>query len=251
MNKTLEAFKEWMRFNPPSSLSPDGWHSFREEFLEKAPIRYWCTYTYKRKLAAVRAWYHRCLSWVVVRTIKKDHIVNTGLGYGHHDLETRFLHSAFQVFVEYVETEFPTRYYYGKPERKLHWPRSITAQFNRRQPTEAMNYLAWLYTLDDPLKPHHENDAISADVARELTELYKWWTIVRPARKKVDIGTYDRQGVLGPLATMSTKFDKDAPDYVAFRNRIAESQDQYIKWADEDDAMLTRLINIRRNIHMV
>ena len=252
MKKYYARFNAWMDFNPPGALTSKGWRLFRDEFKEKAPIRFWITHTFRYKVTLPVKWkIERVTDWVRYRTVDKFHVLNTGLPPGYADKDTLMLNVNFNLLKDFVEVELAWRERcWGEGEKedlnfvqKWVWCGRKISPY--RNPALGIKRLTWEATLDDPALPPCEQSPEQARSAREQLELYNWW-INRPLRKKINCGTYSEQGKdMGPL---DDDFDKDAEDYKAYQEKMELSQEQELQWREEDTEMLLRLVKIRETL---
>ena len=171
-----------MKWNPPGSMSYHSWTSFREEFKEKAPVRYWFRHTLRslvRRKIVVK--YNNMKYWVRYRTYDKYHIVKTGLKPSYYEKDYILLHSNFNLLKEYVEVDLSWKEYTCSSEhlKDANWKRKHIPFYNLfttyRRPDLGIQRLEWEATLDDPSLPLHERSPNQAVAAREILELYRWW----------------------------------------------------------------------------
>jgi hypothetical protein len=236
-----------MRYNPPGALSSRGWKLFDDEFKSVAPIRHWIDHDFKRLFVYPIKWaYEEISAWLLYRTFDRYHIVNTGLAPGYHELDFRMLHANFNMLKDFVEVQQAKREYWGGDSKKtwceLHMPfYEIVYPF--RRPDLGIKHLEWGATLDDPTLPIYEQSPAQAKYAREMLALYKWWTETRPNR--VEVVVRYPSGNLFDIFDPAFQLTKT---YKTYRADLNKSSKQEEKWHKEDDAMLVRLIKIRRGL---
>lgn len=242
-------FKEWMKFNPPYALGMKGWGEFDARFKKEAPIRHFLVKTAPDSIRPLKWRWERSVSWLRFRVVRY-HIVDTGLTPDYYETEELILNANFNLLKNFVEVQKGWMYAIcHSDEIKLDWKerwipfyRQIT--FSRAD--LGIKYLEWEATLDseelDPMKrnPHQ------AIKAREVLELYRWWTEIRPNRKEVDHVEYDDQGLYG--GCLNEDFDKDAVDWQASQKAYNYQEQQEEDWDTEDTDMLIRLIKIRKEL---
>lgn len=249
MAKIFHKFRRWLNYNPPGALSARGWRSFNVYFKEKAPIRYFLTHTaWDTVYLPIAIKFDNVVDWIRYRTVDRYHIVRTGLEPGYQSVNSVILHSSFNILKDYVELGLGRRMMYTSdgyvPSFSEKYIPFYDRIFKRRYVSHGMKYLDWAATLDDPSLPVSQRSDQQAIDAREIRELYLWWTKIRPARKLHDVPLYSDQG-LGMLSSLDTDFDHSAPDYVE-SSRIHRLNDQLeSEWESEDTGMLIRLVKIR------
>jgi hypothetical protein len=251
--KLRNRIKNWVDWNPPTSLSTKGWRYFKKDFKETAPIRYWFKHSLQRKyILPVKYKYNAMKEWIRFRTHDKYHIINTGLSPDYYDIRTIMLHGNFNLLKDFVEVEQAWHHYCWSDNRQCaswfekHIP-FYRVFYKFRSAEMGVEYLNWAATLDDPTIPVHERSEDQAQSAIEILHLYRWWTVVRPGRKVVVTSDYNDQG-LGILGALDTDFDRTADDYVRHQDAMAEKEIVEADWDAEDTEMLIRLMKIRRKL---
>jgi len=246
-------FKSWMGYNPPGSMTSKGWRLFGDEFKRVAPIRYWFSREFPHLFVYPVTWkYKRVRDWIRYRTYDKYHVINTGLAPSYYGVDTQMLHANFNMLKDFVEVEQAIcSYWWSDDSKKASWCEKhmpfYRAFYPFRRPDLGIRHFEWASKLDDPRLPPHEQSVAQAVAAREILVLYKWWTEDRPNRKEYDVPDYESQG-MGILGCLDDDFDKDAPDYVAHTEAMHKNSTIEEDWAEEDDAMLIRLMKIRRHL---
>lgn len=178
--------------------------------------------------------------WIAFRTYDKYHVVKTDLEPGYYDIDTRILHSNFTLLVDFVEIEKASlQYFFSSYKEEKNKSRVSFDKLTKEQKKElGLQHLNWEIENDEEFFP--EQQKVSA---KEVKELYLWWTETRPSR----IDPYDkyeeeRDKFSGSILNMDGKNKKKM---LALYKKIGKLEDQYEK---EDDAMLIRLMNVRRNL---
>jgi hypothetical protein len=126
---------------------------------------------------------------------------------GWHDRDEIMLHAVFQILVDFVELE--------KPGEIVDWNADDT---HKR---------AW----------------------REICELYKWWKTKRPARKsplddkRLKVPSIIFEDV--PGSDCKKMVEPDKKKYASYYKALEKEQQQEIKFHEEDQQNLHRLIEIR------
>lgn len=242
-----------MAYQPPYALSSKGWSSFRKEFKQKAPIRYWIHYDFRKKITLPIKWKYREISnWFRYRTVDRYHILNTGLEPGYYEIDTRMLNVNFNMLKDFVEVELAWRTLLNnieyRNEVKNFWMylKLPFVHYWFRSPEHGLRYLEWETTLDDPALPLMERCEAQAVNAREVIALYIWWVKDRPTRKEVPYAPLPRDEDCDD--DIFGGFDHSTEEYKAFAKSCDERQAQSEIWDKEDDEMLFRLIKIRKNL---
>ncbi len=256
MKKLKDRFSHWLNYSPPGALSSKGWRLFKDEFQEKAPIRFWFSNTaYRAYVLPIKWKYETACNWMRYRTFDQYHKLHTGLPPGYHGPEKQMMHVSFNILKDFVECELSQNSYMWSPEfeqERTWWSKHMPFyyQFRRwfnpfRSREWAFKYFDWATGLDDPaLLPdqYSKNQAISA---REIRDLYVWWVDTVPSRKLHERTEYSNQG-LGDLGMLDSDFNREEKDFKEYK-RIAKLNSELAKeWADEDDEMLVRLVKVRR-----
>jgi hypothetical protein len=255
IRKKFAKFRSWLNFYPPGALSSKGWRLFRREFKQKAPIRYWLTNDFRRSVTLPIKWKKDAvLDWIRYRTYDRYHIVNTGLKPSYYDVSHQILHVNFNLLKDFVEVEQAWRTWCWSDERRedksinRFWPFSFFFRHKFRRPDIGLEHLRWAATLDDPALPPHERCDHQAVAAREIMALYDWWVNKRPARKEIELPSYNDQGMDDILACFDDDFDRNAEDFKAHREAMDRQNELEEEWKKEDEEMLIRLIKIRESL---
>jgi hypothetical protein len=258
--KYLKRFKNWMDYNPPGALSSKGWRLFRQEYRQKAPIRFWIMHDLRRRTVLPVKWkYEAIRDWIRYRTYDKYHIVKTELKPNYYDKRTIMLHVNFDMLKDFVEGELAWRSWCfedsDRREKLSFWKRKLPLgyKWSFRDPVRGMKHLEWEATLDDPSLPPHEQSPGQAIAAREKIALYKWWVETRPARVEIEllsprkkVANDDDEDSL--LDIFDTDYDRTTEEYKAYIESIEKRNEQDEQWDNEDEAMLIRLMKIRKTL---
>ena len=177
--------------------------------------------------------------WIAFRTYDKYHVVKTDLEPGYYDIDTRILHSNFTLLVDFVEIEKASLQYVFSSEEEKNKSRVSFDKLTKEPKKElGLQYLNWEIENDEEFFPKQQKVS-----AKEIKNLYLWWTEVRPSR----IDPYDKyEEELDELSgSLNNMPEKNKKKLINLYKKIAKLEDQYEK---EDDAMLIRLMNVRRNL---
>lgn len=187
---------------------------------------------------------HTCkykLDWLRYRTVHKYHIIDTKLAPGYHDSDTLIMHSVFSILVDYVEIEKAWMHHTFSADlySTLSWFKKIRHLGNFRSAEYGVAYLNWEIA---------DTDESQSKSAKEILDLYIWWTVTRPQRADpYVISGYDDTFI----NTMDDMF-KDGISSLTYKNRmikltpvfnkVRKIEEQYDK---EDEKMMIRLIKLR------
>jgi len=172
----------------PTALEWDAWDQWHEGAKHKHPIRYWIAETGLQKLQDIVYWIPEKIDalvyWVYTRWQRPAHVlrahkehIKPGTGWDFCD---RLLPCIMSELVDFVEID--------KALDQVRWDVESRTKYNTswwmfkwphirgwRCPQAGLDYLDWEIALGDesPDQSH---------AARELKELYLWWTEARPNR---------------------------------------------------------------------
>jgi hypothetical protein len=249
----------------PRALAWGGWAKWDNELKSRRPVAYFATET-------LPDWLEKPAQWIIDpiynlsyylrnRFVRQTHLVHTDLEQGvWHEYETRILHGMFTELVDFVEVEqaWHTCVWDDKARAKYNmpWWRDNWLVYWRewRCPAAGIDYLKWCMTLDDPALPVQDRNPSQAEHAREVLTLYTWWKDIRATRPD----EYTEAGFTEFNDRMAAKygrmdFDPDDKQLTAQERRektaiyhrvheIEEARHQ------EDEAMMIRLVKIRRGL---
>lgn len=256
MKKLKERFSHWMNYSPPGALSSKGWRLFKDEFRERAPIRFWFTNTAYRAYVLPVKWKSEAIrKWFRYRTYDKYHKLDTGLPPGYYSVDMQMMHVNFNLLKNFVECELAWNTYAWSDDAKeeentiwRHLPfyrvfRQIFRPFRSRE--WAFKYFEWASKLDDPSLPPAERSDHQAQAAREIRDLYIWWVDTVPARKMHERPRFSDQG-LGDMSMLDDDFDDEAPDFKSFKEIGKLNEALREQWEKEDEEMFIRLVKVRK-----
>lgn len=182
----------------------------------------------------------------------------------------------FKLLVDYVETDLAV-HCFDSPKNLKEWlwyylPYPLNYFFPLRCKNRGLQKLQW----DKSVPAHNEVDESGnvvnygcpnqAKVAREIEELYLWWTERRPARRdpmvesgltdfyqyhRAEYGNVLNQGERTPEGHWRMYRAEEymsAEDAEEYRNLQKSSWDIEERQDQEDEDMLIRLIKIRKNL---
>jgi hypothetical protein len=246
----------------PYALSGKDWKAWDAEAKRKHPIRYWIAEEAFDKI-------QKFLNWPIDKLYNiKYHIVNRWIDESHalvahpkhikrgkwRDLDSRILICLFDELVDFVEIEKAYSNYRWSEEKQkgMKWWQVGRWRTRTWRSAEAgLNHLEWEMTLTDEEwleedKKHEAKPTVQAENAKEIIELYKWWTEVYPNRP-------EPMKVSGWSAYCDSKSDgifdifekDDGVDTGPMLDKIREMEKAY---EEEDTQMLIRLIKIRGSL---
>jgi hypothetical protein len=151
--------------------------------------------------------------WFLYRLTRKHryHIVRTGLPPGYYDEDTRMLHACMACLCRYIEAS-------GGADSLDAWSAELRAMSVR----------------SEKFPGEHEHNVRQAARQEEAVAIYRWWTIGKPEDEKRQeelLGVWgESHGTLG---------------YEERRETLSAIE---VKIAEDEQAMLRRLIDIRPSL---
>jgi len=176
------------------------------------------------------------------------------------DVGNRFLPCLFKELVDFVEVEQAWHYVMWNDEERVKynvpWYRSGWLRWRTwRCPEAGLAYLNWASTLtnkDFIQEGEKEEPTYQATAAKEIIELYTWWTKVyrnRPDPYEASGWTaYCEESRAANGGRLSWGGDKSPELEKASRQALDELQKIEKSYEDEDEAMMVRLIKIRQSL---
>lgn len=263
---TCSTFADWVRGTPkPGAETSKGWKEWTKKAKAAHPFRYWLADDALRTLQTIVFWPVDKLNdvryYINNRFISRSHALTAhsrDIRPGDWcDVGSRFLPCLFNELVNFVEIETAwnhcmwsdeARTKYMVPWYRKGWLRLRTW----RSPAAGMDHLIWASGLvDDYDKPTQQ--AISA---KEIIDLYVWWTAIRPGR----VDPYDASGWSEICAKRRDK-NKDDDDLDIFMSNDETPEEQLLskqaldksreieqQYEQEDEDMMIRLIKIRQGL---
>ncbi len=214
-----------------------GWDNFRKYHKKHNPIRYFLNHDFE----SVFIWpwsmpLERAIEWVRYRTIRRYHVVNTGMEPGYADVTERMLHVNFNMLKDFIEKEKGSMWQYHEASSKYD-----------KQP--GVSHLIWEIGLD---ADNSINNQQSAN-ALEQYELYNWWTNIRPFRvDSFETPEHNAYWKLRNDIYGSDCFfceDKDTPELKKAQKATYELSGTLDKqYSKEDEDNLIRLMKIRQSL---
>ena len=265
-------FADWLRGTAKlSAATSRDWRLWRESARASHPIRYWIVEEGLDYLQNIWMWipdrindvrYYINNRWVTRSHALTAHARDIRPG-AWCDVGNRFLPCLFNELVNFVEVETAwhhvmwdeaARERFAVPWYRRSWLRWRTW----RSPEAGLAHLEWASGLKldshmgvDPGHPEYGQPTHQALAAREILELYHWWTRERPQRPDV----YDESGWTEYCELRRERgadfLDlEDKTEEEAEMGRVALERSQTIEKAyeQEDEAMMIRLIRVRDHL---
>ena len=268
---TISKFAGWIRGTPsPGALTSEGWDAWHEKAGKLHPVRYWIAeegldyaqkivYYIPDKLNDIR--YYINNRWVshIHRLNAHPRDIRPG---SWSDVGNRFLPCLFNELVDFVEIEQAWHHCMWSDEAKtkfnVPWWRSGWLRWRTwRCPEAGLEYLRWAETLTNEEfleegKKHLAEPTYQANAAKEIIELYTWWTVTY--RNRPD--PYDASGWTAACEAsrianggrLSFSSDKDPVLKKASDKAHKLLQKIEKDYAKEEEAMMIRLIKIRESL---
>ena len=264
-------FADWIRGTPKKgALTSDGWAEWEDEAKRYHPVRYWLAeeglgyiqdfVTWPvRKLYDIK--YYINNRWVSRTHSLTAHVRDIRPG-AWCDVGNRFLPCLFNELVDFVEIESAWSHiaWGSKEDRAKYNPPFWASGWFRwrtwRCPQAGIDHLDWAMTLTntdwcEPDHPEYGKPTGQALRAKELKELYTWWTVIRPARPDA----YEVSGWTDYCEKARELNDgrlfggKSTPELKKLSDKshklLQKIEDSYEK---EDEAMMIRLIKARDSL---
>jgi hypothetical protein len=263
-------FADWIRGTPKrGALTADGWAEWEDEAKAYNPIRYWIA---EEALDAVQnfIWWPVDQLYAVKYYINNRFVTRTHSLTAHprdikpgqwQDVGNRFLPCLFNELVDFVEIETAWSHIAWSDEarKKYKAPFWASGWFRWRTwrcPQAGLDHLDWAMTLTDEEwleegEKHKAEPTGQAIRAKELKELYIWWTTVYPNRP-------DPYEVSGWSAYCDAKRDLNEGRLFGSEEtaELRKQGDKALKlsskiekqYDDEDERMMIRLIKARDSL---
>ena len=265
-------FADWLRGTPKLGCgTSEEWNDWYKTAGAAHPIRYWIA---EEALDAIQNFINYPMDklndvryYINNRWVSKSHALTAhprDIRPGSWcDVGNRFLPCLFNELVNFVEIEQAWHYVmWNDEERKkfdVPWYRSGWLRWRTwRSPEAGMAYLNWASTLTnaeflDEGEKHLAEPTYQATAAKEIIELYTWWTTVyrnRPDPYEASgWTTYCEESRAANGGKLSWSGGKDTPELKAkseaAHKALREMEEAYEK---EEEEMMIRLIKIRQSL---
>jgi hypothetical protein len=271
---TCSKFADWLRGTPkPGAQTSEGWDEWTEKAKAAHPIRYWIADDLLDFLQEVVYYIPDRLNdiryYINNRFISKTHALTADprdIRPGNWcDVGNRFLPCLFKELVDFVEIEQAWHHCMWSDEAKtkfdVPWYRRGWLRWRTwRCPEAGLEYLRWASDLvmneDMGLEPTDElygkptNQALAA---REIIELYSWWTTTyrnRPDPYEASGWTaYCEASRAANGGKLSWSSSKDSAELRKMSEKAHKSLRKIeAAYEKEDEQMMIRLIKIRNSL---
>jgi hypothetical protein len=265
-------FADWLRGTPKLGAGTrQQWRAWRKTAKETHPIRFWIVEEGLDYIQNFINWPMDKLNdvryYINNRWITRSHALTAhprDIRPGSWcDVGNRFLPCLFNELVDFVEIEQAWHHVAWDEEASKRysvpwWRRGWLRLRTWRCPEAGVDHLKWAAGLKldqhmgvDPGNAEYGQPTPQALAAREILELYMWWTVERPARPD----PYDASGW---SAYCDRRRDSNR-DFFDFEDRTAEEAEQgrvsserlhaiEAEYEQEDTEMLIRLIRVRDHL---
>jgi hypothetical protein len=267
---TTGSFADWLRGTPsPGALTAKGWREWHAEAEARHPVRYWLAdegldylqrffYYIPDKLYGLKYYINN-------RWVTRTHALTASpsdIPRGEwRDVGSRFMPCLFNELRDFVEVELAWWHiaWEGREFRKKYNPPFWATGWFRwrtwRCSQAGLDNLEWQMSLtNDWLEDDHPDrykPSRQAETAKEILELYNWWTEIYPIRPD----PMDASG----WSAYCEQIRQSGRDFLDFEDRTNEEQEQSgraldlsneieDKYNKEDEEMMIRLIRIRHSL---
>ena len=257
---TTPKFADWLRGTPKLLAgTAEEWDNWKKTAKVKK-FRYWLTEEGLDYLQDFICWpinkIKAILNYINNRWVVKRHALTSTLKRGeYYDLDYRLLHAVFDELINFVEVELAWMcVVFSDEERKKYkvpWYRSFLRISLWRSPEAGIAYLKWAAELKfnenwiDKNDPNFGLPTPQALAAQETLLLYQWWKHDRSNRlDPSDASGWSEYCEKHPsiLRSENSQEDKQKEDILNIYHNLEKEH------ADEDTAMLIRLIKIRHHL---
>ena len=276
---SIGVFADWLRGTPSLKMgTSQQWSVWTKAAKAKHPIRFWLaeeglSMLQNVVMSPVDAIYN-VKYYINNRWITKSHSLTANpkdIKPGEwRDVGNRFLPCMFNELVDFVEIESAWSHIaWGSKEQraKYNTPFYASGWFRWRVwrcPQAGLDHLDWAMTLKmddqwgvDKDSANYGKPTNQAIVAREIKELYTWWTTVYPNRPDpMDASGWSaicearRQRNLaeGKKSMWSSFVDKTPAEKKESTKALNLSRKIEAAYEKEDEAMMIRLIKVRNSL---
>lgn len=266
---TIGPFADWLRGTPsPGALTSKDWKVWHQQAEAAHPVRYWLAddgLDYLQKFVFyIPDQIYALKYYINNRFITRTHALTAhsrDITPGEwRDVGNRFLPCLFNELVDFVEIELAWWHiaWSDRAEKKKYdapfWATGWFRWRTWRCPQAGLDNLSWQMTLtneeflEDDQK-HLAEPTLQATNAREIYELYHWWTLVYPNRvdpmEASGWSAYceSKRQAGGSVLDILDNDGDDKVDTTPMHDKMQELDEAY---ETEDEAMMIRLIKIRQ-----
>lgn len=266
---------DWLRGTPKLEMGTSGqWRDWKKESKSKHPIRYWIAEEGLDHLQDFLTWPEKKLNdiryYIVNRWVTRTHCLTSDpkdLPRGEWaDVGNRFLPCLFNELVDFVEIEQAWSHVMWDDEArkkyKCPWYRTGWLRWRTwRCPEAGIDHLKWASNLvwDEsdyimPTDPRYGQPTEQAKGAREILELYTWWTeVYRNRPDPMDASgwsaycdrmriKYPDEGFFGSLGHKTPEDEIESKRSHALLQKMEEYNER------EEEEMMIRLIKARNRL---
>lgn len=267
---TIGKFADWLRGTPKLKCgTSEEWDAWYADAAKAHPIRYWIAeegldylqtivYYIPDRLNDIR--YYINNRWVTRSHALTAHPRDIKPG-AWMDVGNRFLPCLFNELVDFVEIEQAWHHCLwsdeARTEFEVPWWRSGWLRWRTwRCPEAGLEYLKWasgLTNKDFIKEGEKEEPTYQAIAAKEIIELYTWWTVTYPNRpdpyEASGWSAYCEASRLANGGKLSWSSSKDSPEMRKMSTKAHKLLQKIEKaYAKEDEEMMIRLIKIRESL---
>lgn len=253
----------------PKAETSAGWSSWKKQARKSHPIRYWIAEEGLDIVQNTIYWpidrLYDAKYYINNRWVTKTHaLTSSSLAKGQwHEYETRVLHCLFDELVNFVEVEQAWSHILWDNEAKKKyrapfWARGWFRTRTWRCPEAGLDYLKWASGLTfgehwgvEPGSEKYGQPTPQALAAREIMELYEWWTKIRPLRPD----PYEASG----WSDICSRQRKSDPDNIFGETNTEEErveshraldiiQEMEESYERQDEEMMIRLIKVSKSM---
>lgn len=241
--KLLKSITDKLDLQKPYALTWDGWDEWHNKTKVEKPAAYFIMETVPNFLATC---WRRTTSpftnfrwYLKARFFDRYHLIHTRLSYGYHDTRERMLYGTFSLLVDYVELELSHMH---RESPRPWYSKGIFRIKSFRCVDDGIKHLMWETSLTGPAYAGDHQ----ATTAKEVLDLYFWWTKIRPLRQDPwDLSGSDelwKDKSIKSILSNKNKTKKDKKLEAERAKKCAEIEEAFLA---EDNKQLERLIKIR------
>jgi len=250
MYNISDAIRNYFYPDWPKAASMEDWALWHKE-AKKRKVPYWLSRTMPSwfRVKGMQLYDVKMQFKYRLQKQHRYHLIDTGLGYGYHEIENRMLHGMFNMLKDFIEIEKAHMHYYSLEKGDV-----------KSSPRFAgLAHLDWEIALthDKDYADHSGEPELAGEpteqaiVAQKIKDLYLWWVDTRPAR----IDPWDEEFKRRKENKEEVKMDifemwgnenkEEKESRKKFFDEKQAIEDAYTK---EDDDMLIKLISIRHSL---
>lgn len=268
---TCSRFADWLRGTPkPGAATSEEWDEWTGKAKAAHPIRYWMADDVLDFLQTVVYYIPDRLNdiryYINNRWVSKSHALTAhprDIRPGSwSDVGNRFLPCLFNELVDFVEVEQAWHYVMWNDEERVKynvpWYRSGWLRWRTwRCPEAGLAYLNWAATLTNKEfleegEKHLAEPTYQATAAKEIIELYTWWTTTyrkRPDPYEASGWTaYCEESRAANDGRLSWGGDKTPEMQAKVTTALEKLREIEAAYEAEDEQIMIRLIKIRNSL---